>query len=292
MDASSLNQSHCSPSVKTTSNSCFSYELLVLIAKLYNSSHNDKIDILPKKQKLKLWSNIKKKFDSKCGSNETCWIEQPFIKHSNEKQKLEKSFKPVKPSSWKSNPTEWLNTYDILNVMKQYEESDPTYMFVGVFPVDFASKDESSGTCIVQEMCKLNLKEVWTKGIKRVGIVFNTDKHNASGQHWITLYIGLDPKRRNFGIYYYDSVAMSPPREISVFMKSKKLELEQLHPKQKSKMAYKTNKIRRQYKGTECGMFSMLFQILMMSNRFEDVCNNMGFDDDVVKFRDILYRKS
>jgi hypothetical protein len=282
---------YCSPKVRNTF-SCFNYEMLILLARLYNNAYpNDKIHIPKKKNKKTLWNALDEKMKPKCGqSNEACWINQPFVKDPRYKQKLEENFRPVKPSSWDYNPREWLNTYDILNVMKQYEEGDSSYAFIGVFPVDFAAKNSSTGVCIVQEMCQLNLKQEWDKGIRKIGIVFNLDKHDESGSHWTTCFIGIDPKRRNYGVYYYDSVASSPPKEILKFMKEKKNELTQLHPKHAAKMEFKINKVRRQYKGTECGVFSMLFQIMMLNHKYDDVCKNMGYDDDVVKFRNILYR--
>jgi len=288
----------CSPSaVKNQKTfSCFNYEMLVLLARLYNDarSHDaDKIAIPVRKNKKQLWKALHDKMKPVCGSDETCWIKQDFVQyspHAQVKSSLEKRFKPKKPESWQNNPREWLNTYDILNVMKQYEESDASFHFVGVFPVDFAAKNSSSGYCIVQEMCQLNLQDVWNRGIRKVGVVFNLDRHDQSGSHWTSLFIGLDPKKKNFGVFYYDSVASSPPHEIATFMKARKLELEELHVKHRHKVRYEVNRVRRQYKGTECGVFSILFQIMMLTHSFEDVCKNMGYDDDVVQFRNILYR--
>lgn len=282
----------CSPSKGkgNTGSSCLNYDMLLLIANLYNQSHSDKITIGPKRNKQQLRKALEAKLSPTCGTNEACWLEQPFVKRSNSYTKLEKSFKPKKPEGWYNNPNEWLNTYDILDVMKQYEEANKTYMFVGVFPVDFATKNQKTGTCIVQEMCKLNLKESWKKGIKQIGIIFNTDTSKGSGLHWESLYIGIDPNRRNYGVFFYDSVGTRPPKEIAKFMEQMKGELEHLHPKSKHKVQYRTNKVQRQYKNNNCGLFSILFQILMLKNKYDDVCQNMGYDDDVQKFRDILYR--
>lgn len=286
-------QSSCSPKVNGNKNkSCLPYEMLVLIANMYNNNHVDKIDIVGKKYKKILHKALESKLKPQCGSDEACWIDLPFVRNSNARTKLEKNFKPEKPKSWYENPNEWLNTYDILNVMMQYEEGDKTYKFMGVFPVDFAAKNSSSGTCIVQDMCQINLAELWKKGIKKVGVVFNTDTSKGSGQHWISLFIGIDPKRKNYGVFFYDSVAMNPPREVTAFMKIMKSELEKLHPRHTNKIEYRVNKVRRQFKNSACGLYSMLFQILILKNKFDKVCQDMGFDDEVEKFRDILYRPS
>lgn len=278
----------CSPSAQNRkTNSCFTYQLLLLIAKLYNNSHDDVINLNQKLTRQKLWNELNKRI-SQCNSNEACWLEQPFVVESK-RIVLENRFKPKQPESWKRNPNEWLNTFDIWDVMKQYEEKDKSYRFVGVYPIDFASKGHD-GVCVVQEMCQLDIAKEWRQGKKRLGVVFNTDKSTGSGEHWISLFIGLDPKRRNFGIFFYDSVAMRPPKEVSRFMTQLKKEIIALHPKHASSIEVLSNKHRRQYKNFNCGVFSVLFQILILNHRFEDVCLNMGYDDDVQQFRSILYR--
>lgn len=274
----------CSPSVKTKG-TCFSSELLALIARTYNSTHEDKIPI--GKSKKQLYRAIDDKLKN-C-STESCWIEQSFIKTSSHYGLLEKSFRPVKPESWQRNEREWLNTYDILGVMKQYEDSDKQFKFMGVFPIDFAAKTKS-GSCIAQQMCEMDLKKLWKQKIKKIGMVFNTDKHNESGSHWISLFIGLNPKGKNFGVFYYDSVAMKPQKEIQVFMQKIKKEIAKLHPASAESVQIQINKQRKQFKNTNCGLFSMLFIIFMMRQTFEFACSNMGNDDDVQEFRDLLYR--
>jgi hypothetical protein len=268
--------------------------MLVVIARLYNEHHSSK-DAIPipssRKHKKSLWKELHSKFFNKCGDNEACWIEQDFVvKHGSTKQKLESNFRPQKPTEWIKSPREWLNTNDIMNVMYQYEENDPSFKFIGVFPVDFAAKPLDNQVCIVQQMCKLNLKSERQNKKDKIGVIFNLDKHDEPGSHWTSLFIGLNPKKRNYGVYYYDSVASKPPTEIRRFMEEMKQQLKTLHPSYANKVKCLVNQTRRQYKGTECGIFSMLFQILMLKFSFADVCSNMGYDDDVVKFRDVLYR--
>lgn len=292
MNVVEASPNHCSPSVvKGSSNTCFSREFLVMIAKIYNQSHEDKIEII-KKSKTALWKSIDSKLKRTCGSKETCWIEQPFIKKEERVySKLEKSFRPAKPLSWYKNENEWLNTYDILNVMNQYQDADKSFKFIGVFPIDFAAKSDN-GSCVVQQMCNLDIKKLWKDKVKKIGIIFNTDKHNESGSHWISMFIGLNPKARNYGIYFYDSVAMKPPRELVVFMKETQKDLVALHPKYADKLHTLVNVKRRQYLNSLCGVYSMLFIISMLKNTFEYTCEHMGKDNDVQIFRDILYRPS
>lgn len=287
-------QTYCSPKSSANMFTCFNFEMLVVIARLYNENHDsrDAISIpTSRKHKHALWKALHSKFYDTCGNNETCWIEQDFVvKHGTQKQKLEQVFRPIKPSGWTNSPREWLNTNDILKVMSQYEDADSSFKFVGVFPVDFAAKPYDDKVCVVQEMCKLSLKDEWKNEKDKIGVIFNLDRHDEPGSHWTSLFIGLNPKKRNYGVFYYDSVATKPPLEIRRFMKEMEMQLKSLHPSSADKIRCSINTKRRQFKGTECGMFSMLFQILMLRFSFDNVCANMGYDDDVVKFRDVLYR--
>jgi hypothetical protein len=54
----------------------------------------------------------------------------------------------------------------------------------------------------------------------------------------------------------------------------------------------RSNTVRRQYRNTECGMYSMLFLIRMVSTKksFDTVCQSMGNDATVERYRNILYR--
>ena len=43
------------------------------------------------------------------------------------------------PVAWRKDPDKWLDSNDIENVMKQYEEAFPYFDFMGPFPIDFAA---------------------------------------------------------------------------------------------------------------------------------------------------------
>jgi Adenovirus endoprotease len=285
-------QNHCSPAALVTSGStCFSRELLVMMTRLYNRSRTNAKDQIPiASSKTDLWQNLHDRLHTRCGSKETCWMDQPFAK--NARDKMETAFRPPKPKAWYSNQKEWLSTYDIVHVMKQYEDAHANFGFLGVFPIDFASKNARSGSCVVQEMCSLDIRSTYKKKQTRIGVVFNTDKHDQSGSHWISLFIGLSPRSKNFGVFFYDSVAMKPPKELQVFMKKVEADLKDLHPAHADKVVVRTNTIRKQWKNSECGVFSMLFIISMLKYGFDETCARMGKDDEVNKFRDILYRPS
>lgn len=296
-----MNQ-YCSPATNTSSSknsrgkptTCFSYEMLLVLARLYNQAHPPNKHIaLPSKggsrNKGALWSALKDRLDAVCGSNEACWVKQPFVTaRPTEHNALDAAFRPEQPENWKANPHEWLNTYDIIAVMNQYEAADKSFMFAGVFPVDFAAKPDGR-SCVSREMCTLDLAALWKQKTKKVGFVFNLDKHDERGSHWVAAYVGLNPKCSNYGVHYYDSVSMAPPREIAAWMKNIAKQLAALH-RSATRPPVQINKKRRQYKGSECGVFAMLFIILMMRHSFASVVQNMGYDDDVFKYRNVLFR--
>lgn len=294
---------HCSPladsavkSKKVKQHSCVPYETLLLIAKLYNAKHEDKIDIPKRKSQSKLWKALQQRLKNVCNNTnaEACWIEQPFIKNTSKYDQIARWYRPKKPTSWYQEERKWLNTYDIMNVMQQYADADPSMEFVGVFPCDFAKRPYPGvNRCVVQEMCDIDLRRLWLTGQKKsLAVVFNTDDSKGQGQHWVAAFVGFDPRRRNFGVFFYDSVANPPQKEFVEFMNEMRQQLEALHPRQKKKIAFEWNKVQRQRKNYDCGVFSMLFLINMMKSKFDIVCKKMGNDDQVAKYRDILYRPS
>ena len=284
--------SYCSPKVGTKRASCYTRTLLLRLAELYNEAHANKVDLTMTDKKL--WKAMHERLVDVCGDDESCWIEQPFVK-GTVARRLQGQFKPKKPASWEKNPTEWLNTNDIQAVMQQYEESDKAYRFVGVFPIDFAART-STGACVSQEMCHLDLAEEWKNGKRKLGVIFNTDKSTGPGMHWISLFIGLDPRRKNYGVFFYDSVATKPPKQLAVYMKSLHAQLKAFHAKDgkvaKRAPELRVNTLRRQFKGYNCGVFSIVFQVFMLRYAFDKVCKMMGYDDDVQRYRDTLYRRA
>lgn len=274
---------YCSPSKKENKNSCLDKKELELIAKDYNKYNNNNI-INPKQPKEKLYKNIKKELEQICKEGELCWIEQNFIK-TEHKEILQESFKPEKPSEWYSNKNTWLNTYDIIEVLEQYEEPYKEFKFLGVFPIDFQNR-YSNGQCIGDDLCTFHIKEL---NKTKFAMVLNLDKHDEPGSHWVSLFCCLDPKDKQYGIYYYDSTAYPPTQEVQQFMKLINIQTITKYPNIKFNVRF--NKIQKQFKNSECGMFSILFIIKMLKNiSFDLVCKNMENDDNVNNYRNILYR--
>lgn len=207
-----------------------------------------------------------------------------------------KEFMPEKPASWYKQPNKWLSNYDIANVMRKYEECKRyKYRFLGVFPIDFSVLSEN-GNCLYSSFCKIDINKLLKK-YSFVGLITNLDKHDQPGSHWTSTFFVIDPKLPTYGAYYYDSVGKGIPVYLLSFFRSIKEACDKLNPNKK--FIIHINKKQHQRKNTECGMFSMIFQIRWLNKHIvkknktslqEIVANPHIDDENMLILRDHLYR--
>jgi hypothetical protein len=254
-----------------TDESCFTIESLRKIAEKWNTSHPEMtIDFDNTTTGKSLWKSINSVMSAKC-NNEICWVKQPFIKDTPLAKELLKNFKPIMPKKWESNPYEWLNTLDIQEVMKQYETKHTDFEFIGPVPMDFDTK-LGFGQCVVNELCKIDLKTQLEKGKKKIGVIFNLDKHNQPGSHWVAMYFCYDSGQ----CCYWDSYAVKPNPEVVTLMNRLK---DQSHGMGKT-ITLKINDVRHQYKNSECGVYCIYFLTsLLAGHTFENIIKNIVSDD-------------
>jgi len=224
-----------------------------------------------------LWEKIRESMKNhyKC-TTEFCAVKKMPGLDSSEKAPLLTFFRPEKPKIWDKKPRDWLDSTHIEDVISQYETAHREFQFIGPVPIDFDEKDKW-GACIVDELCSLDLKESLRKGIKKIGIVFNLDKHDEPGSHWVCAFIDVVGK----AAYYFDSYGYKPEREIVRLLKRCK--------EQGCDTIY-YNDIRHQRKESECGMYCLIVIICLLKGKsFSEICKNVVSDDIVNAFRDILY---
>lgn len=203
-----------------------------------------------------------------------------------EKKTLRKTYlRPRQPRDWKKKPDMWLDNYNIIHVMKQYEEAYPWFHFLGVFPIDFSAPDpyRKNGKiqCLNQELCELNLKEEYRRGVRGIGMVFNLDPHYKGGSHWVALYIELQSLEKPV-VGFFDSYGYKTPPMIARFMRSLQLQAKECV------LGY--NARRFQYGGSECGMFSIYFLICMIHGiPFEEFCRDALHDRSMLELRRVLF---
>lgn len=171
-------------------------------------------------------------------------------------REIKKCYKPNGPLG-----EEWLSNIEISNVIEQFIEdannkrdTNDKVKFGGVFPIDFMLYPDLFETVYY---IKNEFKNDKTNNY--LALVLNHDKHNQDGSHWISIYID----KKNFKIYYYDSVAEKPRKEHKELFKL----LNDLFDN-KFKVIINTNK--QQTSGGDCGVYSICFTVSMMNSKNND----------------------
>lgn len=270
----------CAPAYKNKY-TCFSKNALNNIAQSWNNTYpNNKIKIVSKDNKLKIWNNIDRMLKKTCNS-EYCWLKQQFIDNNNKHKLRSEYFKPLMPNKWFENKNEWLNTYDIEKVMNQYMKKHKNFHFIGPVPMDFDT-ELGPGNCVIDELCKMDINNLIKKGKHKLGIIFNLDKHSEPGSHWVSFFADFINNKQ----YYFDSYGIKEPDEVTKLMNRFK---EQRRILNKNMESF-TNNVRHQFKGSECGVYSMHFIIkLLENNSYEDIINNVIKDDTMEENRHKYY---
>jgi hypothetical protein len=220
------------------------------------------------------------------------WWQQPWVKKHLSTTEIteikEKHYSPDAPEKWLENPIEWLSTLDIDAKLEQYEKKYPEFKYFGATPIDFDLKSDT-GSCQVNSLCNINLGTLLNQKTpkKYIGVVFNFDKHYEPGSHWIALFVNI-PKAE---INYWDSYAVSPPTEVESLMNKIATQGSKL-PKP-IKFKKNINKIRHQYKGSECGVYSCNFIIEQLEGKsFDQVVNTVIPDDKMNERRKEFFNMS
>ena len=268
-----LRKMNCNPSVvgKSFNGSCYTPKIIKKIKRAYNKKNKTKKIIGIDTQTI--YKELTEKLKCK---DESCWLKQ--LNGPEKKFLHDKTFSPNKPNKWIDNPVEWLSNFDILNVMKQYEEKYTNFKFIGPTPIDFNSTPSNDGKCVWQDLCDFQLQKYKKSGFNKIGVIFNLDKHNESGSHWVSLFISVTDNI----IYYFDSAANEIPNEISKFVKLILLQ-------SNNKLKFFTNIPKQhQYGNTECGMYSLYFLITMLDESIKmkrkiDLFSNKRLNDKFIQ---------
>lgn len=279
----------CSPiknKNKELNYTCLDKDIIIDIAKIFNNKLNTNIDI--NKPIKNIYDNIIKILKKYNKSNEAYLMNMNIIINGLSKSKLKRfynSFKPQMPKSWKSNYNEWLSNIDIKKVLEQYCKAYPEFFLHGPTPIDFNLKE--GNICKVDELCKFNLKNHLNNNQYKLGFVFNTDPHNESGEHWISMYV--DCKGINLNepvIYFFDSTGNKPPQEVEDLINK----IINQGKENNINFTYLWNNKSHQKGGTECGIYTLHFLIYMIEeNNFYDYIKNNKSDKYIEKFRNVFF---
>ena len=245
---------------------CYDDSQLIFLKTLWNIK-NPEERISNSVSSNQIWAILKAKYKNKC-SDEACWIDELTTQTQNTKH-LKNSFAPNAPNEWDKNPNTWLTDSDIEKVMKQYEKAYKCFYFVGCSPIDFDleikdidSKENPEDDCVCEKLCKFSVKECIDWGKNKIGVIFNTDPHDKSGQHWISLFINIKKGQ----IFFFDSVGSKIPDEIMVLVD--RIIKQGLNQNPPIHFKFDQNHpIEHQYSDTECGMYSLYFIVHMLQDK-------------------------
>ena len=102
-----------------------------------------------------------------------------------------------------------------------------------------------------------SLQDLQNRGKTKIGIVFNLDKHDEPGSHWVAMFVDLE---NNF-IFYFDSALNPVPRQISKLKSEIKKQGKHLHDP--IDFNYIQNDYNHQKTNTECGMYCLFFIVTL-----------------------------
>lgn len=268
----------CHPRVKHGHGTCLPMSILERASSILEGGSKKK------KQKQNIVKSLHEQLGVKEGNQLSLLKALPFSEE--EKASLAQTYlRPPMPEEWKSDPDKWLDSNNIRDVMRQYEEAHPDFKFLGPYPIDFAAPEDSTATskghskeCLIDEMCDLDLSEEVLQGKNKIGIVYNLDPHYKSGSHWVANYIDI-PKK---SCYYFDSYGMKPPKQIYEFMQWLSL--------QDPKIKLGFNGRQFQHQNSECGMYCLYFLDRMIAgDPYLQFCRRAPPDKYMLDFRDWLF---
>ena len=243
------NGSQCAPGKSEHDFTCYTSEALLKMRNLWNARHPD--DPIDSKDPKAIWQGLKRKLVSVCDS-EMCWMNQNFMKNGLSEEMRYFTFAPKAPSSWKSNPKTWLTSTDIAAVMKQFENTYPSFAFLGPSPIDY-DHHYQDGTCVWQDICEFDLASMLRKGKTKIGMIFNLDKHNQSGSHWVAKFVDI-PKGY---VMYIDSTGENIPEQLKKLQKKIVQQGAAMSPSIKLKEI--VSRKEHQMQNTECGIYTLFF---------------------------------
>jgi hypothetical protein len=261
----------CSPHLSSDSKqfTCFSKSDLVELTKSYNSLGDLNLPVSLTKKGLfdQLSYLFKEKFNC---NNEACWVEQePILDNLDEKLRDKFKLFTFKPKS-PSGRYFILSTIDINLIMIQYELVHQDFKFLGAIP---------SNTFDIFPLKKeLLIKTIGLPNIDFVSMIFNLDKHNQPGSHWVSVFIN----KKNKSIEYFDSLGNEPNINIQKTLDfiSEKYEFDII-----------INDVIHQKGDTACGIYAIMFTLYKLS--YPENYNYLSHpvrDNKMHPFRKILFR--
>lgn len=294
----------CAPDPYRSTNdplvTCFTKDQLITIIEVYNSDkeNSDKIKYRKNMSIPELGQLLQKAMSNRC-SSEVCYLKTtPMIEYfktqdNRVKMNYYERFKPELPTD-KGNPNNlrpWLSNTDIRRVMQMIQNISDDFVFLGPLPVDF----EEVINQMVFDICekKNTFQKMYSRGVRRIGIIINLDRFGQSGSHWVTIFIDMshfnsDPDDP-WTIEFFDSTGNPPPKRLEKYMNGAKDKLLQIG----GDVEIVINNVTHQKKDTECGVYSLYYIIERLKGRSaQDIFESVVPDDLMYKYRYRFFRVS
>lgn len=286
-------QPQCSPSRRgKRAFTCFSEGALDRLRRAWNQSHPQN-KIPSSYDGHELWEALNARMRDLCDDgNESCWIDQPFMRQKiqdggkeTSHEILSHTFTPPRPDEWRQKPYEWLSSKDIIDVMEQYMHTRPEFVFEGPVPIDFDKRDRF-GKCLIDELCAVDLGEKAKEGYTKLGIVFNLDPHDKPGSHWVALFADITGGK----IYYFDSYGFPPEKEIETLI----TRFMDQGRRMGKRMQWRRNTREHQRKNSECGVYCLYFIIRMLEGADfgREFLSRRIPDEEIHKYRWVFWRET
>jgi hypothetical protein len=288
----------CAPDKEHTDGSCFTFDALKRMCIAYNKQitkgkiNEPLIEEHEGGSKRDMVKALTKRLEHVC-DDQICWLKQDFIKEMNDEEINDGTLRP----QMNQGRYDWLSNVNVDKIMKQYENKYSDYKYLGTVPIDFSEINKNG-------IRTMNLDSVYNSGKKKLGMVINLDEHWQNGSHWVALYSDLEQGQ----VYYFDSYGIRPrgrvrefvgrlskwcykqrkgrvPHESESFMKPSK------QNKIEKELEVQFNKVRHQFKGSECGVYSTNFILrLLKGETFDYICDNITDDDTINECRTVYFR--
>lgn len=248
---------------------CMTKDDIFYILEIYNNKNpKNKIIYSKTESKETLWKKISDKMKKTCGGelNQKCHIKNILSPNDPLGMSiLQENFKPNGPKG----QNDWLSTSDINNVMYHYEKLYPNFVFIGAIPRDF-----------FMIIDKINTEKL-RKSANKIGMVFNTDKHNQSGSHWLAVFI--DMTQTPHTIEHFDSVGNPPLKLIRELLNRLKKNFKE---RQNKEAVIKINRVQHQRGNNDCGVYSLHYIIERLKGKtFEEISKNIIRDPEMNRMR-------
>jgi hypothetical protein len=261
--------------------SCFSKEDLGTLRDAWNRLHPSSPLSPSSESPEEVWSSLKTRLASVC-STESCWAHR-LAPDASLRAKLLDAFAPEAPASWAHNPNEWLSNLDIEEVMQQFEEKYPCFQFMGASSIDFDAPlhpDRPELGAVDPPIATFSLAKHIRQGRHKIAFVFNLDRHDQPGSHWVSLFVHWKHRL----IFYFDSAGDSIPPPIQALVTRLQRQANALrHP-----LRFQQNHPNAHQEGdTECGVYALFFIVHMLEDRLDSTfwTTRRIPDEDVQRYR-------